>query len=125
MKKQLEEMMLETIFVKTGGRPENPEIAKICAEIALSQMKALGLILDVGISSETKKEPVKIVARIVAVKDLWGSRIGATWEGELLDAGEWREGNYLIDDKRGGRTLLPKDGCELYIKNEQGEFIKQ
>lgn len=27
--------MLEAIFIKTGGRPENPEIAEICAEIAL------------------------------------------------------------------------------------------
>lgn len=34
MKNELEEKMLEAIFVKTGGRPENPKIAEVCAEIA-------------------------------------------------------------------------------------------
>lgn len=29
----LQEKFLESIFVKTGGRPENPSIAKMCAEI--------------------------------------------------------------------------------------------
>jgi hypothetical protein len=34
-KNKLKKEMLEAIFVKTGGRPENPEIAEICAEIAV------------------------------------------------------------------------------------------
>jgi hypothetical protein len=33
----LKNEMLRAIFVKTGGRPENVEIAEICAEIALKQ----------------------------------------------------------------------------------------
>jgi len=31
---ELQELMLEAVFVKTGGRDENPEIAKVCADIA-------------------------------------------------------------------------------------------
>jgi hypothetical protein len=34
IKKDMKAEMLETIFVQTGGRPENPLIAEICAEIA-------------------------------------------------------------------------------------------
>jgi hypothetical protein len=34
-KKKLKNEMLEAIFIKTGGRPENTEIAEICAEVAL------------------------------------------------------------------------------------------
>lgn len=30
----LAEKMMEAIFVKTGGRPENPQIARLCADIA-------------------------------------------------------------------------------------------
>lgn len=41
--KPLQEKMLEAIFVKTGGRPENPVIAKICADIAIIEMEAIGL----------------------------------------------------------------------------------
>lgn len=32
-KSELKKEMLEAIFIKTGGRPEKPEIAEICAEI--------------------------------------------------------------------------------------------
>ncbi len=35
MKTELKYKMLEAIFVKTGGRPENPDIAEICADIAV------------------------------------------------------------------------------------------
>ena len=38
--KQLQEKMLKAIFVKVGIRPENPEIAKICAEIATSYLSS-------------------------------------------------------------------------------------
>lgn len=34
-KNKLKKEMLEAIFIKTGGRLENPEIAEICAEIAV------------------------------------------------------------------------------------------
>jgi len=34
-KNKLKKEMLEAIFIKTGGRIENPQIAEICAEIAL------------------------------------------------------------------------------------------
>lgn len=35
MKNKLKEEMLKEIFVQTGGRPENPKIADVCAEIAV------------------------------------------------------------------------------------------
>ena len=34
-KNKLKKEMLEAIFIKTGGRIENPQIAEICAEIAV------------------------------------------------------------------------------------------
>ncbi len=121
--------MLVAIFVKTGGRPENPAIAKICADIALDEMKAMGLNLEDyndSSSSETKDEPAKVIARIIAIKDLWASKAGTIWEGELLENGGLDyEDSYLIHDYRNGRTRLPQNGCHLFIKNEQGEFVLQ
>jgi hypothetical protein len=51
MKKELKDKMLEAIFVQTGGRPENPQIAKICAEIA-TEYFSLGTKDESGFSIE-------------------------------------------------------------------------
>lgn len=40
MKNKLKEEMLEAIFVQTGGRPENPKIVEVCAEIAIKAISS-------------------------------------------------------------------------------------
>lgn len=37
-KDELANIMLEEIFIKTGGRPENVQISEICAQIALNHI---------------------------------------------------------------------------------------
>lgn len=38
MKNKLKDEMLKAIFIQTGGRPENPKIAEICAQIAVNNI---------------------------------------------------------------------------------------
>lgn len=40
MKEQLKQKMLEEVFVKTGGRDDNPKIAEVCSEVAIDFMKS-------------------------------------------------------------------------------------
>lgn len=37
----LADKMLEAIFIKTGGRPENPQIARLCAAISEEHFKTI------------------------------------------------------------------------------------
>lgn len=46
MKQKIKDEMLEAIFVQTGGRPENPKIAEICAEIAVNFITSNTMLAD-------------------------------------------------------------------------------
>lgn len=46
MKQKIKDEMLEAIFVQTGGRPENPKIAEICAEIAVNFITSNTVLAD-------------------------------------------------------------------------------
>ena len=46
MKQKLKDEMLEAIFIKTGGRIENPQIAEICAEIAVNFIASNTVLTD-------------------------------------------------------------------------------
>lgn len=64
--------MLEEIFIKTGGRDENPEIAKVCSEVT---HKALQEQL-----SAWKKEVAKYVTEIE--RDSKGENFLRAWYGQ-------------------------------------------
>ena len=56
MKNELKEEMLKAIFVQTGGRPENPKIADVCATVAVNFITSNGMLKVTSDSTENKKE---------------------------------------------------------------------
>jgi hypothetical protein len=47
IEKLLKDKMLKEIFIKTGGREQNPQIAEICAKIAVKELlEKKGMLLS-------------------------------------------------------------------------------
>lgn len=68
MKNKLKEEMLKEIFVQTGGRPENPKIADVCAEIAVKFFSSNAVLAVTSDSKENKKESEVAVCRHTTIK---------------------------------------------------------
>ncbi len=77
----LKDKMLEAIFIKTGGRPENPQIAQICAQIAAEELdKRLTVQMeqahDIKYTSRKKiKKVIELTAHEDARGEVWGNDI--------------------------------------------------
>jgi hypothetical protein len=57
IKQKLKDQMLEAIFIKTGGRQENPIIAEICAEVAVNFIASVTKMLEDNDAPLTKNCP--------------------------------------------------------------------
>lgn len=106
MKKELKEKMLLAIFTKTGGRPENKQIADICAEVAVNSIPAIfwegrkfqrGDIVEVASNgNESFLKHFLEIGEMVEIMDIYrGKRGWSSWKG--VNA-------YWVKIKSSGRT---------------------
>lgn len=75
-KSELRERILKEIFVKTGGRPENPNIANACADIVDDILKNIGVSIpdtDQEITPGTFEEGQRVMIPAAVIEFNVGS----------------------------------------------------
>jgi len=130
--KPLQEKMLEAIFTKTGGRPENPDIAKICAEIAtehfsLETKDNNGQSIEKSISIEVAPPAGGEVKRVLlqwhSLAGGWMFQfwVGGGFMGDLIYA---RTKNMVFSSPFAFMEVSPMLPPEEYFQESESEIIK-
>jgi hypothetical protein len=132
MKSQLKDKMLEAIFVKTGGRPENPTIAEICAEIAtehfsLETKDESGVSIEKTISIEVSPPAGGEVKRVLlqwhSLAGGWMFQfwVGGGFMGDLIYA---RTRNMVFSSPFGFMEVQPMIPAEEYFQGSESDMVK-
>lgn len=126
MKQTIKDKMLEAIFVQTGGRPENPKIAEICADIAVGFISSNGLS-EMEINHQIQKH--FDIANDLAIKEVerLARQVLRNNPKEVLNF-TMAMGSYFFSDNQDEIIHTVVGGNESFLKslegyNELKEFI--